>query len=171
MRASRPSRLLSRRQKRIAPASSRERQPPARNTPGLTQRRQTPHAAATFGVLTELAGCRPAGPGATGSYRSHATFCSATHVPAANFEGLILDPCRPLALPHCTEITEVEKRTRFGAVGENHRRDRRTDFFECLHQCHWPGHQEKHTPPLALHLEVCTQPGSLYPFCDFCAMR
>lgn len=36
----------------------------ARNAPGLTQRRQTPHAAATFGVLTELAGCRPAGPGA-----------------------------------------------------------------------------------------------------------
>ena len=79
--------------------------------------------------------------------------------------------CLLRVLPHCTEITEVEKRTRFGAVGENHRRDRRTDFFECLHQCHWPGHQEKHTPPLALHLEVCTQPGSLYPFCDFCAMR
>src|SRR4051812_27550829 len=35
-----------------------------RNTPGLTKRLQTPHAAATFGVLTELEGCCPPGPGA-----------------------------------------------------------------------------------------------------------
>src|SRR5215207_9021195 len=34
------------------------------NTPGLTKRRKTPHAAATFGVLTELVGSRPSGPGA-----------------------------------------------------------------------------------------------------------
>src|SRR3954466_6487493 len=36
---------------------------PAPSVPGLTKRRQTPHAAATFGVLTELEGCRPPGPG------------------------------------------------------------------------------------------------------------
>src|SRR3977135_4477098 len=36
---------------------------PAPSAPGLTKRRQTPHAAATFGVLTELEGCRPSGPG------------------------------------------------------------------------------------------------------------
>ena len=41
--------------------------PSARNTPGLTKRRQTPRAAATFGVLTDLAGWRPPGPGANGS--------------------------------------------------------------------------------------------------------
>src|SRR4051812_24774630 len=35
----------------------------APSAPGLTKRRQTPHAAATFGVLTELEGCRPPGPG------------------------------------------------------------------------------------------------------------
>jgi len=34
------------------------------DTPGLTEQRKTPHAAATFGVLTELAGSRPPGPGA-----------------------------------------------------------------------------------------------------------
>jgi hypothetical protein len=34
------------------------------STPGLTEQRKTPHAAATFGVLTELAGLRPPGPGA-----------------------------------------------------------------------------------------------------------
>src|SRR6476620_6618956 len=39
-----------------------------RNTPGLTKRRKTPHAAATFGVLTELAGLRPPGPGAPQIY-------------------------------------------------------------------------------------------------------
>src|SRR5205823_705947 len=34
------------------------------STPGLTEQRMTPHAAATFGVLTELTGLRPPGPGA-----------------------------------------------------------------------------------------------------------
>src|SRR5213075_2129241 len=38
------------------------------NTPGLTEQRKTPHAAATFGVLTELAGLRPPGPGAPQIY-------------------------------------------------------------------------------------------------------
>ena len=45
------------------PVPVRSHQSP-RNTPGLTKRRKTPHAAATFGVLTELAGSRPPGPGA-----------------------------------------------------------------------------------------------------------
>src|SRR5687767_14493114 len=40
---------------------------PAPSAPGLTKRRQTPHAAATFGVLTELEGCRPPGPGTLAS--------------------------------------------------------------------------------------------------------
>src|SRR5829696_1927962 len=34
------------------------------DTPGLTELRKTPHAAATCGVLTGLAGSRPPGPGA-----------------------------------------------------------------------------------------------------------
>ena len=37
-----------------------------RDTPGLTEQRETPHAAATCGVLTGLAGSRPPGPGANG---------------------------------------------------------------------------------------------------------
>jgi len=37
------------------------------NTPGLTKQRKTPRTAATFGVLTELAGSRPPGPGAPGN--------------------------------------------------------------------------------------------------------
>src|SRR5690349_1236887 len=36
---------------------------PRANVPGRPKRQKTPHAAATFGVLTELEGSRPPGPG------------------------------------------------------------------------------------------------------------
>ena len=38
------------------------------HTPGLTEQRKTPHAAAACGALTDLVGSRPPGPGALASY-------------------------------------------------------------------------------------------------------
>src|SRR5215208_1667361 len=53
---------IAEKENRPAPHSSRAGCRP--DTPGLTEQRETPHAAATCGVLTGLAGSRPPGPGA-----------------------------------------------------------------------------------------------------------
>src|SRR5215208_5904148 len=66
---------IAEKENRPAPHSSRAGCRP--DTPGLTEQRETPHAAATCGVLTGLAGSRPPGPGANVRYSVRAPDSSA----------------------------------------------------------------------------------------------